>query len=55
MDIVLLILRLILFGVLAVAGISKLLDPDGAKKAMRDFGTPEEFTDFFAVALWGAL
>lgn len=51
MDIVLLILRLILFGVFAVAGISKLLDPEGAKKAMRDFGTPEEFTDFFAVGL----
>ncbi len=51
MEIVLLIIRLILFGVFAVAGISKLLDPDGAKKAMRDFGTPDEFTDFFAIAL----
>ncbi|MGD9562285.1 MAG: MauE/DoxX family redox-associated membrane protein [Pyrinomonadaceae bacterium] len=51
MDIVLLILRLILFGVFAVAGISKLLDPEGAKKAMRDFGTPDEFTGFFALGL----
>ena len=51
MEIVLLIIRLILFGVFAVAGISKLLDPEGAKKAMRDFGTPAEFTDFFAIAL----
>ena len=51
MEIVLLIIRLILFGVFAVAGISKLLDPEGAKKAMRDFGTPDEFTDFFAIAL----
>ncbi len=51
MDIVLLIIRLILFGVFAVAGISKLLDPEGAKKAMRDFGTPDEFSDFFAVGL----
>jgi len=51
MDIGLLIIRLILFGVFAVAGISKLLDPEGAKKAMRDFGTPEEFTSFFAVGL----
>ncbi len=51
MDVVLLILRLILFGVFAVAGISKLLDPEGAKKAMLDFGTPEEFTGFFAYAL----
>jgi thiol-disulfide isomerase/thioredoxin/uncharacterized membrane protein YphA (DoxX/SURF4 family) len=51
MELVLLIIRLILFGVFAVAGISKLLDPEGAKKAMRDFGTPEEFTSFFAVGL----
>ena len=51
MEIVLLIIRLVLFGVFAVAGISKLLDPEGAKKAMRDFGTPEEFTDFFAIGL----
>lgn len=51
MEIVLLIIRLILFGVFAVAGISKLLDPEGAKKAMREFGMPEEFAPFFAVAL----
>lgn len=51
MEIVLLIFRLILFGVFAVAGISKLLDPVGSAKAMREFGTPEEFTKFFAYAL----
>ncbi len=51
MEIVLLIIRLILFGVFAVAGISKLLDPAGSAKAMREFGTPEEFTKFFAYAL----
>lgn len=51
MEIVLLIIRLVLFGVLAVAGISKLLDPVGSAKAMREFGTPEEFTKFFAYAL----
>ncbi|MCC6329689.1 MAG: redoxin domain-containing protein [Acidobacteria bacterium] len=51
METVLLIIRLILFGVFAVAGISKILDPDGAKKAMRDFGMPDEFTGFFAVGL----
>ena len=51
MEIVLLIIRLILFGVFAVAGISKLLDPVGSAKAMREFGTPEEFTKFFAYAL----
>lgn len=51
MEIVLLIIRLVLFGVFAVAGISKLLDPAGSAKAMREFGTPEEFTKFFAYAL----
>lgn len=51
METVLLIFRLILFGVFAVAGISKILDPDGAKKAMRDFGMPDEFSGFFAVGL----
>ncbi|NOT48705.1 MAG: redoxin domain-containing protein [Acidobacteria bacterium] len=51
MEIVLLIIRLILFGVFAVAGISKLLDPKGSAKAMREFGTPEEFSKFFAYAL----
>ncbi len=51
MEIVLLILRLILFGVFAVSGISKLLDPEGSSKALREFGTPEEFTKFFAYAL----
>lgn len=51
MEIALLIIRLILFGVFAVAGVSKLLDPEGAKKAMREFGTPDEFASFFAVAL----
>lgn len=51
MEIVLLIIRLVLFGVFAVAGVSKLLDPLGSAKAMREFGTPEEFSKFFAYAL----
>lgn len=51
MEAILLVIRLILFAVLAVAGVSKLLDPEGAKKALRDFGTPDEFAGFFAVAL----
>jgi len=51
MEIVLLIIRLILFGVFAVSGVSKLLDPEGTEKAMRDFGTPDEFARFFAVGL----
>jgi peroxiredoxin/uncharacterized membrane protein YphA (DoxX/SURF4 family) len=51
MEIVLLIIRLILFGVFAVSGVSKMLDPEGTEKAMREFGTPAEFTRFFSVAL----
>lgn len=51
MDIALLTIRLILFGVFAVAGVSKFLDPEGSKKTLRDFNTPEEFTGFFSVAL----
>jgi len=51
MEIVLLIIRLVLFGVFAVSGISKVLDPEGTAKAMREFGTPNEFSRFFSVAL----
>lgn len=51
MEIVLLAIRILLFAVFAVAGISKLLDLQGAAKAMREFGTPDEFAKTFAVAL----
>jgi len=51
MEIVLLLIRLILFGIFALAGIGKLLDLKGSEKAVKDFGTPEEFAKFFAVAL----
>lgn len=51
MDTFILIIRLVLFGVFAVSGVTKFLDPQGTAKAMRDFGTPEEFSRFFAVAL----
>ena len=40
-----------LFAVFAVAGIGKLLDPKGSAKAIREFGTPDEFAKIFAVAL----
>lgn len=47
----LLLIRLILFAVFAVAGIGKLLDLKGSEKAVKEFGTPEEFAKFFAIAL----
>lgn len=51
MEIILLIIRLFLFAVFAIAGISKLLDRPGSIKAMREFGTPDEFAKTFAIAL----
>lgn len=51
MEIALLLIRLFLFAVFALAGIGKLLDLKGSEKAVKDFGTPEEFARFFAVAL----
>src|SRR5688572_30140471 len=41
MDIVLLILRLILFGIFTLAVVGKLLDLEGAERAVKDFGIPE--------------
>ncbi len=51
MEIILLIIRLLLFAVFALAGIGKLLDLKGSEKALKAFGTPEEFAKTFAVAL----
>ena len=51
MEIILLLIRLILFAIFALAGIGKLLDLKGSEKAVKDFGTPEELAKFFAVAL----
>lgn len=51
MDVVLLIIRLVLFGVFSLAAVGKFLDRKGSEKAVRDFGTPEEFAPFFAIAL----
>lgn len=47
----LLLIRLILFAVFAVAGIGKLLDLKGSEKAVKEFGTPGEFAKFFAIGL----
>ncbi len=49
MDAVLLIIRLVLFAILAVAGIGKLLDREGAEKAVKAFGIPEPFVKTFAI------
>jgi len=51
MEIILLLIRLFLFAIFALAGIGKLLDLKGSEKAVKDFGTPEELAKFFAVAL----
>ncbi|MEJ7847588.1 MAG: MauE/DoxX family redox-associated membrane protein [Pyrinomonadaceae bacterium] len=51
MEILLLLIRLFLFGVFLLAGITKLLDLPGSEKAVKAFGTPEEFAKTFAIAL----
>ena len=51
MEMVLLFVRIILFAIFALAGIGKLLDLKGSEKAVKAFGTPEQFAKFFAVAL----
>ena len=51
MEILLLIVRLFLFGVFAIAGIGKLLDLEGSEKSVRAFGTPEDLAKTFAIAL----
>ncbi len=51
MEIALLIVRLGLAGVFGVAGIAKLLDADGSRKALRDFGVPEPLIAPAAVLL----
>ncbi|HEY0048308.1 MAG TPA: redoxin domain-containing protein [Pyrinomonadaceae bacterium] len=51
MEVILLLIRLFLFGIFALAGIGKLLDLEGSEKAVKAFGTPAEFAKTFAVAL----
>ncbi len=51
MEVVLLLIRLILFAVFALAAVGKFLDPKGSEKAVKDFGTPDEFAKAFAIAL----
>ncbi|MBA2557304.1 MAG: redoxin domain-containing protein [Chloroflexi bacterium] len=44
MDIALLVARLVLAAVFTVAGLAKLADLDGSRRAMRDFGVPAQLT-----------
>jgi uncharacterized membrane protein YphA (DoxX/SURF4 family) len=41
MELILLLVRLFLFGVFVFAGIGKLLDLEGSEKAVKGFGVPE--------------
>src|SRR3954451_5313287 len=51
MAIAALVARLVLAGVFIVAGVGKLLDRGGSRRALRDFGVPEPLTRFGATAL----
>jgi uncharacterized membrane protein YphA (DoxX/SURF4 family) len=51
MDAVLLIARLVLAGIFAVAGVGKLLDLPGSQQAVRNFGLPERLAKPGGIAL----
>ena len=51
MDLVLLLARLLLAGVFVVAGVGKLADLAGSRKAAGDFGVPERFAPAFGLLL----
>lgn len=51
MDEILLLIRIFLFAVLFVAAVGKFLDLEGSKRALRDFGVPEDLAEGFAYAL----
>ena len=51
MEIILLLLRLFLAGILGLAGVGKLLDPKGGEKVMSDFGVPSNVAKAAATAL----
>ena len=46
-----LLIRIILFGIFALAGIGKLLDLPGSEKAVKDFGVPEDLAKPFSILL----
>lgn len=51
MDVILVLIRLFLFGVFVLAGVTKLLDREGSEKAVRDFGVPGDLAKPVASAL----
>lgn len=51
MEILLLLLRLSLFGIFALAGIAKFLDLQGSEKAFKGFGVPDKLAKPFSIAL----
>lgn len=51
MEVILLLIRIILAGIFALAGIGKLLDLKGSEKAVKDFGVPEDLAKSFSVLL----
>lgn len=51
MDVVLLLIRILLFAVFAVAAIGKLLDLKGSEESAKAFGTPPELAKTFAVLI----
>ena len=51
MEVMMLLVRLFLVGIFALAGIGKLLDLPGSEKAVKDFGVPEDLArEAFALA-----
>jgi peroxiredoxin/uncharacterized membrane protein YphA (DoxX/SURF4 family) len=51
MELFLLIVRIVLAAIFALAGVGKLLDLKGSKKAVQDFGVPENLAKPFGVVL----
>ena len=51
MEVILLLTRIFLSGVFALAGVGKLLDAEGSEKAVREFGVPEGLAKPLALAL----
>lgn len=50
MTVILILARILLSGVFALSGTTKLLDPDGSRSTMGDFGVPAQFQ---RAAAWG--
>jgi peroxiredoxin len=51
LDVPLLVVRLVLAAVFVVSGVAKLVDRDGSRQALRDFGLPAVLTSPLGIAL----